>query len=273
MSKQSDKSLKRPDVFQEKGLGLIQFLVANKQRVALMLSPVLVVTAIGYGIFGWMNQKASARRAELAKVMSIQEEEKTDVNKRKEDIQKQIDAARAPKPAADGKKPEVSAESLALATNLEKQMADLQPDHTKSSEAFKKFYDGNKDNVEGWMAGISWAGRQLYDGKITEARPVIEAIAKASTSNKFYQLTSRFMLVALLQDSGEFDAAIKECDLLLSLVNDEAKPSVLLAKGSIHYFKNSFADARTVLNELVDKHASSPEATKARGILASMGPT
>lgn len=271
--KQVEKSLKRPDSFQDHVLKGIQFLTANKNRLMMFASPVIAVAIVGYGISSWMNHKTELRRAELAKILSIQTEEQNNVGKRREEIQKEVDAIRATqKVDSKGKKADLSAEQLLKVTELEKKMTDLKPDTTKSTEAFKKFYDANKDKAEGWMAGLAWAGRQLQDNKNAEARPIVEAIAKASTSNKFYQLSARFMLIGILEEVGEYDAAIKECDTLAAIATDDAKPAVLLAKGRLQYFKKSLPEARTVLNELIEKHGSSPEATKARGIMAMMGP-
>ena len=79
------------------------------------------------------------------------------------------------------------------------------------------------------------------------------------------------MLVGIMEDAGEFDAAIKECDVLNGLATDEVKPSILLTKGRLQYFKKAYPEARTVLSEIVEKFASSPEATKARSLMAAMG--
>ena len=270
--KQFEKSLKRPDSFQDHILKGITFATKNKKQIMMMISPILVVALIGYGVYGWMNHKAAARRTELAKILALQTEEQNNVGKKREEIQKEIDALRTTKPAADGKKVELSAESLAKVTVLEKQMTDLKADNSKSTAEFRKFYDNNKDSPEGWMAGLAWSSKQLQDNKSAEARPLVEAIAKASTANKFYQLSSRFMLIGILEDAGEYDAAIKECETLAGITTDDAKPAVLLAKGRLQYFKKSLPEARTSLNEVIEKHASAPEATKARGIIALMGP-
>jgi predicted negative regulator of RcsB-dependent stress response len=271
--KQVEQSLKRPDSFQDHVLKGIQFLTSNKKRLLMFTSPIIAVGMIGYGISSWMNHQTVARRAELAKILAIQTEEQNDVSKRREQIQKDIDAIRNNKnPDPKTKKPELSADQLAKVTDLEKKMTELKPDNSKSTDAYKKFYDSNKDKAEGWMAGLAWAARQLQDNKISEARPVVEAIAKSSASNNFYQLSARFMLIGILEEVEEYDAGIKECDTLATIATDDSKPAVLLAKGRLQYFKKSLPEAKTVLNELIEKHGSSPEATKARGIIAMMGP-
>lgn len=271
--KQLDKSLKRPDTFQDHIMKGIQFATTNKKQIFVILSPLLVVALIGYGAYEWRTHRAANRRASLAKIISLQTEEQNNVGKQRDELQKLVEALRSSKTPLDGKKVEPSAESLAKITELEKKMSDIKPDHSKSTEEFRRFYDANKDNAEGWMAGLSWAGKELQqNNKAADVRPIVEAITKASSSNKFYQLSSRFMLIGILEDLGEFDAAIKECDALSSLATDDAKPAVLLAKGRLQYFKKSLPEARTVLSEIIDKHSSSPEATKARGLLALMGP-
>jgi predicted negative regulator of RcsB-dependent stress response len=272
--KQVEHSLKKPDSFQDHVMKGIQSLVNNKTRLFMFLAPVIVVALAFYAVQSWTNHKTEARRAELAKILAIQTDEQSDVGKRREEIQKEIDAIRADrKTDAKGKKAELSADQLAKVTELEKKISSLKPDNSKSLEAFKKFYDSNKDKPEGWMAGLAWAAGQLQNDKTADARPIVESISKASGSNKFYQLTSRFMLIGILEDAAEYDAGIKECDTLSTIATDESKPAVLLAKGRLQYFKKAMPEARTVLNELIEKHGSTPEATKARGMIAMMGPS
>ena len=272
--KQVEQSLKKPDSFQDQILKGIQTLVDNKSKLMMFAAPVVAVILGFYAVQSWTTHKTEARRAELAKILAIQTDEQSEVGKRREEIQKEIDSIRADRKAdAKGKKADLSAEQLAKVTELEKKMSSLKPDHSKSLEAFKKFYDSNKDKPEGWMAGLAWAAGQLQNEKTSDARPVVESITKASASHKFYQLTSRFMLIGILEDAAEYDAGLKECDNLATIATDESKPAVLLAKGRLQYFKKALPEARTALGELIEKHGSTPEATKARGMIAMMGPS
>ena len=270
--KQIEQALKRPDSFQDHILKAIMYVKGNKQRTFMLMTPLLALGIIGYAAFSWTSHQSSKRRGELSKIGAIQAEAQTNMEKVRENLQKQIDVLRTTKPAADGKKTDISADSLAAVTKLELQIADLKPDTTKSTAEYKKFYDANLSNQEGWMAGLTWAGQQLSDGKDAEARPVVEAISKASTSSNFYQVASRLMLIGILEDTAEFDAAIKESDVLISLSTDETKPVALLTKGRLQYFKKAFPEARIVLNELIEKFGTTPEATTARSLVASMGP-
>ena len=269
--KNLDRSLKRPDSFQDQILNGIKFFSTNKKRVLMLSAPLIVVASAGYAVYSWTSYTANHRRAELAKITSIQSDEQSEVSKKRDDLQKQIDALRNTKPDKDGKKGAVSPEALTKITGMEKQMTDLKPDHSKSTAEFKKFFDSNNDSPEGWMAGLTWASRQLQEGNSAEARKVVEHVAKSSSANKFYQMNSRFMLIGLLEDAGDFDSALKEVDILSKLATDDAKPSVLLAKGRLQYFKKAYPEAKVALNEIIDKHASSPEATKARILLAAIG--
>jgi predicted negative regulator of RcsB-dependent stress response len=269
--KTRDQSLKRPDSFQDQVLTAINFVTTNKQRVLMMMAPLLIVASGVYATYLWTQKKAENRRAELAKILTQHSDEESSVAKKREEIQKQIEPLRNTKTDKDGKKTPTSPENLATITKLEKQIADLKPDHTKSLVEFKRFYDANSDTVEGWMAGLKWASNQLQESQSGDARKVVEQVAKASAANKFYQMNSRFILIGLMEDAGEFDGALKECEILIKIASDDAMPSVLLTKARIQFFKKSFDDAKTSLKEILDKHSSSPEATKARGLMAIMG--
>ena len=270
--KQIEQQLKRPDTFQDTILAAINFAKNNTGKVAMLLAPLVGVAVIGYGVYAFQQSKAAGRRAELAKILAKQTAEMMDVGKAQEKIQAEITQLRAATKAATPNNPaELGANALKIA-ELEKRVNDIKPDHTGSTAEFRAFYDTHKTDVEGWMAGLSWAGRQLEQNKITDVKPVIEEIVKSSTSQKFYQVQSRFVLLNILEEQGDFDGALKEAEILQGLVGDETKPTVLLAKGRLQYFKNSRPEARAVLNEIVDKHGSSPEAQKAKSLLAMIGP-
>lgn len=272
--KQIEQQLKRPDTFQDTVLKGINYVSNNKARVALMLAPIVAVTAAFYGVYGWQQRQSAHRRADLAKIIAMQTDESNSVGKQTEAIQKEIDALRKAVPAAgaDAKKPALSAETLLKIGELEKKLSSTKPDHAGSTQAFRAFYDAHPDKAEGWMAGVSWASSQFEAGKAVETRSVIEQIVKASTTNKFYQIQSRFMLANILEEQGEYDAALKEADILNGLVEDDSKPMVMLLKGQLLYFKKDNAASRTVLSEIIEKHGSTREAQTARSLLAQIGP-
>ncbi|MCX6116990.1 MAG: tetratricopeptide repeat protein, partial [Proteobacteria bacterium] len=277
-SKQAEKILKRPDSFQELGMKLVDYLVNNKSKVALMLSPLLLVALIGYGYFYMQKHQSAKRRTELAKITMMQSKEREAVGTRMEEVQKQIDILKATpstpassaKPGA--KEPAIDAATLLKIAQLEKSLKDMKPDHGPSAESFKSFYNSNKSNAEGWMAGISWASYTLSQGKLSDVKPILEEIVGASQAHKFYQLQSRYMLAGINEDLGDFDAALKQAEILTGLADDETKPMMLMLKGQILYFKKDLAGARPILNEIIEKHGSTREAQTARSLLAEIGP-
>lgn len=272
--KQIEQKLKRPDTFQQNILKGINYTKNNPTRILTMLTPLILIAIAGYGFQVWKQRQAEHRRVEVSKLIAMVTEENNAIGKQQEEVRKEIDALRNPpgvKPDATGKKPALSAEILLKISTLEKKLTDTKADHTKSSAEFKKFYDANKNNAEGWLAGMSWAGEQLDHGKAADVKPVVEEISKASLNHKFYQIQSRYMLANIQEELGEFDAALKEADVLVSLVDDDSKPMILLLKGRLLYFKKD-AGARAVLSEIVEKHASTREAQTARSLLSEMGP-
>lgn len=272
--KQLEQKLKRPDTFQQNIMKGINYATNNPARILKMLAPLILIAIAGYGFQVWKQRQASHRRIEISKLLAMVTEENNAVGKQQEEVRKEIDTLRNPpgvKPDAADNKPVLSAETLLKISTLEKKLTETKADHSKSSAEFKKFYDTNKDNAEGWLAGMSWAGNQLAQGKAAEVKPVVEEIAKASLNHKFYQIQSRYMLANIQEELGEFDAALKEADVLISLVDDDSKPMILLLKGRLLYFKKD-AGARAVLSEIVEKHASTREAQTARSLLSEMGP-
>jgi predicted negative regulator of RcsB-dependent stress response len=269
--KQIEKSLKRPDTFQETLLNALDFMKNNPKKIALMIAPLILVICGGLGFYLFQKSAAVKRRAELAAISAMQMDEARNVAKKIESIQKEIDALRK-SPGSDPKKPELSAESLLKIGTLEKQLTELKPDHSGSAKAFRDFYDKNKKVTEGWMAGISWASFELENRRIADAKTILEEIVKSSTGHKFYQIQSRLMLANCLGEIGDFDNALKETDVLLGLVEDDAKAMALLLKGELLYFKKDAVNARTVLSELLEKHGSTREAQFARSLLAELGP-
>jgi tetratricopeptide (TPR) repeat protein len=265
-----ERELRRPDSFQAWGYHLIKILNQYQKLIWFTLIPLLVVGAIGYGVYWYRGEQAAKRRAELAKVFGVQADESREIGKKQEAIQKQIEDLRAKNqvPDKDGKIAELSPDVKNQITALEKSLTQLKPDRTKSNAAFKEFYNGHKTSAEGWTAGLTWAGRTLADGKIAEVRPVVDEIVSASSKDKFFQMQSRLLRLSIMEELGEYDAALKEADEVLKVAPEEAKASVLLTKGRVQYFKNDYPEAKKTLEQLVEKHASSPEAQKAKALMS-----
>ena len=96
----------------------------------------------------------------------------------------------------------------------------------------------------------------------------MEVVAKESVKVPVFQIQSRMILIGINEDAGNYDAALKDAEYLISMADDELKPKVLLAKGRIQMLKDAKAEAKATLDDLIAKHANSPEAQKARSMLA-----
>lgn len=274
--KLNQKALKGPDQFQEKAIVIFDWILKQKRQLGALVAGVIIVMAVGLGWQAMSTHLASKRLDALGALEAQYDKESEAAQKQREAIQKQIEALAEVPAAKDAagkeiKKPEAKpAEDPAVAAKkkaLEKQRDDLKPDHTVSLEKYRAFATEHAGKTEGWFAGIRAAGILMEQKKEAEARPLVEKVAQESLNDKFYQVQSRLFLVGLKEDAGEYDAALKDLDVLSGLVDDEFKPKVLLAKGRIQYFKDAKPEAKTTLSELVEKHSSSPEAQKARGIL------
>lgn len=271
--KLDEKALKRPDQFQRWGVHILSNLRQYSRQMVLILIPILALAVAGFGWQFYTASKEEKRRAALAKIATKYSEESELVAKQQEEFQKQITALRSPAdPKGDGKgKKTPTAEDLLKIAALEKQRDGIKADHKVSLEQFKVFYQDNKNNAEGWLAGLNAAKGFLDEGKLQEAQPLLGEIVKASVAQKFYQTHGRLLLAAVLEDLKQYDGALQELETLTGLVGDDVLPQVLLAKGRVYLEKDAKNEAKGAFNQIIEKHGSSPEAQKARSILALAG--
>jgi predicted negative regulator of RcsB-dependent stress response len=273
------KSLKGPDAFQRTYFDTTEWMSKN---IASVLGILGLVCLIGIGIVGftWFTKSQSEnRRHELSSILASREKETKSVQDSKNLIQTEIDLIRSKSSAApDSKGPAgssvpgaPSAADLAKITELESKMATAKPDHTVSSKSLRDFFDKNAKNPEGWVAGGFVAKNLIEEGKLAEAKDVLISVSKSSFSEKIHQIQSRSMLSQVLVELGEYDNAIKELDIVAGLVDDEMKPTVLFQKAQVYHFKQDPTSARPILDEILEKHKSSREASMARALLAMVG--
>jgi hypothetical protein len=278
------KKIKGPDAFQVRLISMFDWGLKNRNMVGLMLLPLVGVVVAGFGWQWYSGYRMDLRLDSLAVVEDVYTQELFEAGKKREEIQKKIDGLaatatpEAPK-AADakaGKPGEVSApakpvENPQLAVQrkiLEIERDGIKPDHSKSLEQFKKYFEGHKDTAEGWMAGMRAVSILLEQQKEADARPIVESVAKDSITSPIFQIQSRMILIGLNEDAGNFDAALKDAEVLIGLADEELKPKVLLAKGRIQMLKDAKTEAKATLDDLIVKHANTPEAQKARSMLA-----
>jgi len=263
------RSPKGIDGFQARLIGLFDWLVTNSKYVWMVLVPVLVILVLGLGFQAWMESQSSKRRAALGAIEEAYANEAIESGKKREEIQKKIDEIEAGSNPGTASKPQsVDVQKLIQKSQLEKERDAIRPDHSGSREKFAAFFKEHGNTPEGWLAGVRAANIWLSDRKTAEARPILEHVAKESLSMPWFQFQSRMLLVSLYEDAGEFDAALKELEIVERLAVDDLKPKVKLAKGRIQLLKDSKDEARATLDEIISQHGSTPEAQKARSWLA-----
>ncbi|MEY4631366.1 MAG: hypothetical protein RIQ81_1486 [Pseudomonadota bacterium] len=241
--------LKGPDAFQARIFIAINWLVANKRQVGLFLLPLVVVAVAG---FTWQAVSGHLKNRRMADLAGIEEK----YAKETEEAFKKAD------PASAGK---------------------VTPDHSASLASYLDFAKKHPGNEEGWTAGLR-AANILLDKEAPEhesARKQIEAVVAKSTASRFHQILGRFMLLAVLEDTKQYDEALKHAAALSGILDaeqprksegksplvTEIKPRLLLSKARIELAKNSKDDARATLNSIIKDHGFSEEAATARAML------
>lgn len=268
--KEQKKAMKQPDEFQKKGILFLDWLMKNSSKVVLVLIPVALIF-IGSSVYNYIQEgRRDARLEELGKVQVVFEAEQRSAFKQREEISKQIDAieAKLNPPAAAGAQPAPVADPKLTAEKeaLEKKMDAIQADHSVSTGQFLEFFKKYEQTPEGWMAGMTAARLLAEQKKVAEARPIIESVISNSKDSSFYQIQGRLSLVGILEELGDFDAALAQVDSLEKIADADLKPKVLLAKGRLQMLKNSKDDAKATFNSLIEAHGATPEAQKARSI-------
>ncbi len=235
------------------------FNAINQQRKTLLLIalPILLAGLVGYG---WKYQKTlqqGKRRAALDELLSQVTKADQEAGKRKEEILKK---------AADLRKANADIHKDAVA-KLEAEAKAIKPNYAEIRVKLFDFYSKHKDSVAGWNAGMVVAKQDLDQKKFDDAKAITEEIAKASIRSNLYQIQSRFLLVGIYEEQGQFDSAIQQENLLEGLVPEDFVPAAKLAKARTLILKNANEEAKTALQAIVEKHASSAEAQKARAYL------
>lgn len=283
--KEQAKALKGPDAFQMRVMQAMDWLMKNLRLILLALAPVVVVLIAALAWQYYNKVRKNSRLEELGAVQVVFDEELKKASDAQMALSKQIDeidkkiAAATPPPAATEATPDgapaapktetpVDPKLKADKDALEKKLTAIKPDHSGSVDKFKAFFDKYPQTPEGWMAAMTAARIFADQGKIAEARPVLETVLANSRGNGFYQAQARLSLIGMLEESADYDKALAEIEQLDKVVDQEMKPRVLLAKGRLQWLKNDKDAANATFKALIEAHAASPEAQKARAIQA-----
>lgn len=273
LQKEHAKQLKAPDAVQKRLTSLLAWILKNSRVGLYALVPIVIAVAAFLGWRYFQGHQKNDRVEELGKIQVVYEGEQKKANDARQVIMKKIEAldAKSPVPAADGSVATTPPADPAVAAQkavLEKEAEGIKADHAASRAQYQEFFKKYETTPEGWLAGMTAARLLIEEEKLAEAQPIIETVREQSAKVPFYQIQARFALLGLFEESGDFDKALAETDALEKLVDKDMQPKVLLARGRLQMLKNAKEDANKTFSALIEQHAASPEAQKARSIQA-----
>lgn len=258
--KELRKKIKGPDLLQEEGLKFFDYVSHNAKQVTLIVVLILVAVGIGLGVNSYLKSQANEVKEQLAAIDMTYGKEAKVAEDERQSIQAQLVLLEEKKDATAADKAEIE--------KLKAQLPKIKADHTKSAGEYQKFFVSNLDSAEGWAAGVKFLAAKGDKATAEERSSVLTKVIANSQTHPFYQTYGRFMLVSALEDQQKWDEALKVVDQLNSRVDSSLKSKVLLTKGRILLAKGDKSAAQTALAAVIKDHKDTPEATRARGLLA-----
>ncbi|RYZ56906.1 MAG: tetratricopeptide repeat protein [Proteobacteria bacterium] len=265
MASDNSKNLNAPDVFQVQALSVVDRLAQNPKPVWITGAVIIAVFVGGYAFKYFKDASTEKRQNAIAQVDSVYEAEMKTYTAAREGLEKQREALIAKQPVqAETQSPVETPEVKAL----NDQIKALKPTHADSSAKYLEFYKANPKAAEGLAAGLKHAAYVANNGDLDAARTELNAIVADSKSEKIIHAQSLMLLISIELDKNDFDAAIKHSDELVASVGKELLPKALLTKSQALFLKKDFPAAKAALDKLITDHGTSPEAERARGLLA-----
>ncbi|MBC7532886.1 MAG: hypothetical protein H7318_15035 [Oligoflexus sp.] len=265
MTSDKSKSLDAPDAFQVQAYSFMDRLAQNPKPALTVGGVVLALLLGGYAFKYFKESKTEKLQGQAAAVDTVYENEMKKYTEQREALEKQRDAIVAKQPAPAAGQPPAETPEVKV---INDQIKVLKPVHSESATKYLEFYKANPKSSEGLAAGIKHAAYIANNGDLDTARTELNAIVSDSKSEKILHSQSLLLLISIETDKADFDAAVKHSDELIASVSKELMPKALLTKGQVLFLKKDFPAAKTVLETLVKDHDTSPEAERARGLLA-----
>lgn len=265
MASDKSKTLDSPDAFQVQAYSFMDRLAQNPKPAMAVGGVVLALLLGGYAFKYFTEAKTEKLQSAAAAVDTVYENEMKKYTEQREALEKQRDAIVAKQAAPTAGQPPVETAEVKV---INDQIKTIKPVHTESSAKYLELYKANPKSAEGLAAGLKHAAYISNNGDLDTARAELNAIVSDSKGEKIVHNQGLLLLISIETDKADFDAAVKHSDELIASVSKELLPKALLTKGQVLFLKKDFPAAKTVLETLVKDHDTSPEAERARGLLA-----
>lgn len=263
----SDKTnkLNAPDAFQVQAYSVVDRLARNPKPLYITGGLVLALLVGGYAFKYVSDARTEKLQTAVGSVDIVYESEMKKFNEQREALEKQRDTLVAKQPApAEGQAPVETPEITAI----NDQIKALRPDHAESSKKYLEFYKANPKSAEGLAAGLKHAAYIAEQGDLDAAKAELGPIVQNSRKQTVVHILALLLQISIEEDKGDLDAAIKLSDDLIGSVGSELLPRALLTKAQAQFLKKDFPGAKTTLDKIVNDHGATPEAERARGLLA-----
>lgn len=135
--------------------------------------------------------------------------------------------------------------------NLE-QIADLRPDHSKSTPLFKEYAEKYADTPLGWQAALRVAQELIKEGDGEGAARLLSPIASRTRRFPVLQTKVRRTLAGLYADQGDYAKALAEVAIIEKIKENPVPDQTLLFKGQLLYLNGDKEGARDIFRKLSD---------------------
>lgn len=257
--KELRKKIKGPDFLQEEALKLFEYISLNGKTVTAYVFAGIALLGLGMLVNSYFDSQALERKESFSSIDLIFNKELDVAADQKEAVEKKLEVLnkKTTKTEDDNKK----------IKTLESEIKGIVANHTNSSKKYLEYYNSHKDTAEGWASGLKYLATQK-EVSTDQKKSILKSIIEKSKTNSFYQTYGRFLLLGVLENTKEYDEALKVGDELISYGSDELKAQTLLSKGRILLKKNDLDQAITLFESILKDFKDTPEATQARGLIA-----
>ncbi len=262
-------NLKKQDFFQKKATAFLSWMLLNKKTILILFSPILGIFLIGLIWQYVSDKKIESKRNDLSKINVVYQDEskaasdqRTEIEKKIEELTKSSDKDEKGNPKKIEETPEIKKQKEIM----EKQIADIKEDHSKSLAQYQDFFKAHTKDPSGWFAGFRAVTILLEKKDLEGAKKLLEEMSQQTKANSIYQFQIHSLLSGLYEEAGDDEKALAALDEAMKSSSDDLKPRLLLSKARILDKQNKRDEAKKNVDEILEKHASSREAEKAKAM-------